>query len=320
MDNTCVSPGNSLLYSLILTYIYISPRLSSSNTIRIVIPLYYYQLDIYNPANVDFSDLAPNYCPTDLPVSLSPFPQGGTFSGPGIQTTFSNPRLVTPGSSASIQYAIVDGSCTSSVTHNTFVWNTTPVSIAGLAGSYCLDASPVNITVSRVGGSLVGRGVVLFSSTNNSTNSSMVTPDVYQLQFSPILAGIGNHTIIYTYVDPTTNCPNVFTTHATVYSTQDVDFQGLPPALCINQSPLTLVGSRNTLPGVFEGPSSGLKKSGENSAELDPRLLSGPGVYNITYRVGNGSECADISVTKQVIALECQLLDNIRLYIYIEHI
>ena len=76
----------------------------------------------------------------------------------------------------------------------TFTINALPtVSFTGLAASYCQDAAAVTLTGNQSGGTFTGNGV-----TNNGNGSA---------SFNPATAGVGTHSITYSYTDGNT-CTN----------------------------------------------------------------------------------------------------------------
>ena len=94
----------------------------------------------------------------------------------GVNWSTANPGLITNGISVT---ATGPGGCTSSpVTLNVFILNVTP-SITAI-GPFCQGAACVNLAATPSGGTFSGTGV---------SNG----------QFCPSTAGIGTHTITYTY-------------------------------------------------------------------------------------------------------------------------
>jgi hypothetical protein len=139
-------------------------------------------VDIYDLPVVSFSGLASDYCEDDGPVTLTGNPSGGTFSGPGITGNIFDPVAAGPGIHTITYFYTSDVGCTNSDIQNTTVHNLPVVSFTGLNVLYDLSEAPVTLIGSPSGGTFSGNGIV------GST-------------FNPGIAGVGIHTIIYSYSD-----------------------------------------------------------------------------------------------------------------------
>ncbi|QHT71730.1 PKD domain-containing protein [Rhodocytophaga rosea] len=136
--------------------------------------------------------IAKAYCIDAGDILLTGFPADndgaggvtGTFSGPGIvagSSTF-RPSLAGIGSHV-IRYTFTNLNGCSSFAEKTVVVNELPVvNFFGLAAQYCVDAAAVSLTGFPAGGVFTGKGI---------SGSS----------FNPSIAGVGTHTIRYTYSD-----------------------------------------------------------------------------------------------------------------------
>jgi gliding motility-associated-like protein len=128
--------------------------------------------------------------------------------------------------------------------------------------SVCVNANPISLTGGTpAGGTYSGTAV---SGTN----------------FVPSVAGVGIHTITYTYTD-IHNCSNSASQTIEVLSVPTLAFPVLP-TLCANSTPINL--SSATPPG---GTYSGL---GVSSGTFDPSV-SGPGSFIITYSYTAANGC-----------------------------
>jgi len=109
-------------------------------------------------------------------------PTGGTYSGTGVLSGVFDPAAAGVGTH-NITYVYTDGNtCTDSAT-NTVTVNPLPVVTMSALGEICVSASPLTLNVgSPTGGTYSGTGV---------TNGV----------FDPAVAGVGTHTITYTFVD-----------------------------------------------------------------------------------------------------------------------
>ena len=204
-------------------------------------------------------------CPGNLSVlsTLSPFalaggtPAGGTFSGPGVNSGMFNPATAGEGVKT-ITYSYTDPStnCSSSCTFTITVTTPGTVTCPGNA-SVCINVAP--FALSALGGSPVGG---TFSGTGVSDGN-----------FNPSAAGIGVHTISYTYIDPSTNISSNCTFTITVHQQPAVTCPG-HSSVCINEGLIELTGG---LPGG--GAYSGL---GVSNGNFDPEA-AGAGTHTLTY-------------------------------------
>ena len=105
-------------------------------------------VDIYSLPVVNFSGLNPYYCIYSAPATLTGFPAGGTFSGPGITGNTFNPATAGAGTH-NIVYFYTDPvtGCSNQRTIQTTVDVPSVFSVGASATSYC-TGSGVNITLS----------------------------------------------------------------------------------------------------------------------------------------------------------------------------
>lgn len=170
---------------------------------------------------VIFIGLPTNIC-VDAPIqTLTGGPNGGTFAGPGMVGNHFNPALAGVGGPYNIVYTYTDGNgCTNSNTQPITVRPLPTLTISGLSAGYCLPAPAATLTVTPAGGMLSGPGIV-----GNT--------------FDPALAGVGTHTITYTYTDGF-NCTNSIA--QVVRVDLPVSFTGLAPMYCNDNPIVTLTG------------------------------------------------------------------------------
>lgn len=108
--------------------------------------------------------------------------------------------------------------------------------------------------------------------------------------FNPLLAGPGNHTIIYTLP----GCSSSDTAVLTVLAAPTATFSGLAASYCLNASAVSLSG--NPAGGQFTGP-------GVTGNSFNP-AAAGVGTHVIRYRLTNSLGCEGVdSMTVQVNAL-----------------
>lgn len=219
--------------------------------------------------------LALSYClPSSQVVSLSGYPTGGTFSGPGMSNNLFSPHNAGTGAKT-ITYTFTDiHGCVNSTTANTTI-NTTVATFTGLAAHYCLNSTPVTLT-----GNTAGSATGTFSGPGISGNT-----------FNPALAGVGGHTITYTLTNPTTGCTGVVTHTTVVHSLPLVSILNLPASQCVN-GPVVTVATSPATGGTLSGP-------GVTGYTFNP-ATAGIGTHTISYSWTNANNCT-VTATQTVV-------------------
>lgn len=213
---------------------------------------------------VTFTALANQYCISETSVTLSGSPSGGTFTGTGVTGNIFNPSVAGVGS-YTLTYTYTDANgCTNFATRTAVVVPLPVVSFTGLAAAYCVDAASAPLTGSPIGGTFSGVGI----SGNN---------------FVPSQAGIGTHTIIYTYTN-VFGCTNSASQSVVVNPLPVISFTGLGQDYCINETPATLVGNPQT--GTFSG-------AGISGNVFSP-AVAGAGVHAITFTYTDINGCTGV--------------------------
>lgn len=216
---------------------------------------------VYALPNVGLAGLASTYCTTSPDATLTGFPQGGSFSGTGVTQPDQFSPALAPGVST-VTYTYTDGNnCTNSYTQFVTVNQAPNVSFTGLASSYCEGDAPVFLTGTPSGGTFIGNGI--------SGN-----------QFNPVFAGIGSHTITYSYVAGN-GCSGSSTQNVFINAAPIVNVVGLAPEYCVNAPTVNLTGIPSG--GVFSG-SAGVSNSQFNPANA----VLGQNIVNYLYTDGNG--------------------------------
>ncbi len=209
-----------------------------------------------------FSGLSIVHCENDAPDTLTGLPAGGAFSGSITVDSIFDPAVAGPGLHA-ITYAYTDtNNCTNSFTGQTTVHPLPGVSFAGLSTSHCLGDGPIALTGSPAGGTFSGPGV-------NGSN------------FDPALAGLGIHTIIYTFTNGN-GCTNDTGQVVAVHPNPTASFTSLAADYCANDGPVPLSGT--PAGGTFSGP-------GVSGNNFDPPL-AGPGTHEVTYTYSDTNSCS----------------------------
>ena len=220
--------------------------------------------------------LAGTYCSSDASFALTGgSPAGGIYSGAGVSggTTF-DPATAGPGTHV-ITYTIGTGtSCVSSSTDAIVVEAVPSVSFAPVnTTSQCVQASGFTLEGgSPVGGTYSGTGV---------TNGV----------FDPAVAGIGTHTITYSFGSGT--CSGSATATYTVTAAPTVGLQLATTQVCSNAGSVPLSGG-TPAGGTFSG-------TGVTNGVFDPTGLA-PGNYTITYNFSAAGSCTGSATANIVVA------------------
>jgi len=123
----------------------------------------------------------------------------------------------------------------------------------------CIDGSSIELSGgSPEGGYYTGNGV-----------------DSLLSVFDPIVSGVGEHTITFTYENPNTACVSETSTVITVHELPDVNLELLVDTIVLNASPLLLSGGSPS-GGNYEGMGVDVE-----TGLFDPSI--GVGIYTISY-------------------------------------
>ncbi|MGH1437781.1 MAG: hypothetical protein ACRBG0_25310, partial [Lewinella sp.] len=154
-------------------------------------------------------------------------PTGGTYSGTGVTDdgngmTYSFDPAAAGVGTHTITYTFTDGNgCTNSASDDIEVFDVPAVSLTTALG-YCLDAPIANAPItggSPAGGVYSGPGV---TDLGNGTSYN----------FDPMVAGVGTHTITYTFTDGN-GCINSATSDLDVF---DCEYEATDPCGCLDNA------------------------------------------------------------------------------------
>lgn len=273
-------PATAGIGSHAITYTYSNGGCASTDTEN---------LTVFALTPVSFAGLGARYCLADPVVNLNGVPAGagGVFSGPGIANTGPGTATFDPASAGlglhEIVFTYTDAnSCINADTQ--FVQVGTPLSIAGLSSGYCINSVPVGIVGSPLGGSYG----VLAGLTDNGDGTAT---------FDPAIAGVGLHTIVYTYTDAF-GCINSINQTIRVYDLPSPFINNLLAGYCINNAPIVVTG--NYAPsGSFSG--AGIFDLGNGTARFSPALLTGGNTYSIQYRYTDPVSTCQNTITRNVV-------------------
>ena len=197
-----------------------------------------------------------NFCLGDVSVTLSfASPAGGTYSGPGVSNGDFDPEAAGAGiHTITYTYTDPNSGCTAADSITVEVFNLPTVSMTTL-NDLCIGEAAFTISGGTpAGGTYSGAGV---------TNGV----------FDPAVAGVGSHTIIYSFTDSISGCTSSDSVTITVDDIPQINF---PPfnALCLDGNALTL-DMATPAGGTYSG-------TGVNNNVFLPQSV-GAGTYLITY-------------------------------------
>lgn len=262
ISGTTFDPATAGVGTHVITFAYTDGNTCSNSTTQTVV--------VNAQPFVAISNVLPAYCVSVTNVPLTGIPAGGTFSGIGVSGNTFNPATAGQGSHT-ITYNYSDGNgCSNSVSQVVAVNPLPSLTISGLAPAYCVDATPVSIGGSPVGGTFSGAGM------SGTT-------------FSPALAGAGTFNVTYSYTDGN-GCSNTTSQGVVVNALPVVAFSGLNSSYCIgnfNAQPLTGAPAGGTFSGA-----------GISGTDFTPSS-AGVGTHVITYSYTDVNTCSN-SVTQTV--------------------
>ncbi|MFQ3576298.1 MAG: hypothetical protein SNJ77_07680, partial [Cytophagales bacterium] len=229
---------------------------------------------------INFTNPGTTFCLNNPLVSLSATPVGGVFSGNGIVGNQFNPAVAGVGSHT-LTYTFSDGNgCTNSAERIVEVLPLPVVVIDNPPTSFCINSPIVNLSASPLGGTFTGNGV--------SGN-----------QFNPSIAGVGNHTITYTFTDAN-NCNNSDEVIFTVNPLPILSLTPIPTPICTNNGIINL--SATPTGGNFSG-------SGVSGTVFNPSN-AGAGSHLITYNFTDANSCSNSISQTVVVNLEPTVILN----------
>ena len=257
-----VTTTNAGIYTVTMTN---ATGCTATSTIDVVLT----SLPVVTLSLVDTTD-----CTTSSALILNGgSPSGGSYSGDGVTGTNFDASVAGIGAHI-ITYTYSDGTCSNTATDEIEVFSLPPVSLTLSQDSNC-----INNTVLALGGGSPSGGV--YSGTGVSGNN-----------FNAISAGLGIHTITYSYTDAN-GCTNTSTDDMTVVDLQTVTLSLPDVDECLNSNSLTLSGGSPS-GGIFSG-------TGVSGTNFDASL-AGVGLHTITYSVTDAFGCIS-TATNSIIAV-----------------
>ncbi|MBD81148.1 MAG: hypothetical protein CL840_19680 [Crocinitomicaceae bacterium] len=222
---------------------------------------------------VSFGTLTP-VCENAQDFSLNTgSPSGGIYTGFGVFSGDFSPSSAKSGTHL-LSYIFTDtNNCTNSDTSSQVVYGQPTVSFTSL-GAICIDNGILTLSGgSPISGTYSGKGV---SGVN----------------FNPVVAGIGTHSIKYSYTD-SNNCQDSASKWITVNPLPTVSFGPLNP-VCSNLDSLVLSGG-SPGSGIYSG-------TGVSSGSFKPNI-AGVGTHTISYSFTDSNNCSNSDTSIQVVNL-----------------
>ncbi len=207
-------------------------------------------------------------------------PYGGVYTGPGVSDngdglTYDFDPATAGVGTHTIVYTFTDANgCMETAEDDVVVIALPALTFTALADA-CIDAglqSGSGATPS--GGVYSGPGVADGA-------------DGMNYSFDPAAAGLGTHTITYSYTDATTGCANTATDDVVVFALPVVLFTA-PADLCVDAGTVVVSGGAPT-GGIYSG--TGVTESA-GVYSFDPSA-AGVGVHTITYTYTDGNGCTN---------------------------
>ncbi|OFX90903.1 MAG: hypothetical protein A2X06_03910, partial [Bacteroidetes bacterium GWC2_40_22] len=233
-----------------------------------------FNVTISDPPVVTFAAIA-DVCQTDAAFNLAPRgnPVGGVYTGPGVDAAgWFFPSVAGPGAH-SISYTYPTTGCSSTAFQFVTV-NAIPVVTLPPFADVCIDSSPITLTTGAPAG------------------GTYTVDGVPSATFDPGAAGVGSHTIIYTYTSGL--CTNSATQTIDVNPLPVVAIGGLLVQQCNTQPAYPITGFPTDANGAFTG--SGITDNMNGTALFNPGA-AGLGLHNIEYTYTDINGCTN-SVTQ----------------------
>ena len=189
--------------------------------------------EVYAPNAAFISGLSTFYCENDESVNLIGNPVGGEFSGPGMtENTFNPMDAGEGGHTITYTYTDVSGALVS-IANNTIVDPIPEITFNNASNIFCITDATITLDATPYGGEWSGIGVTDFA-------------------FNPEDAGVGTHTINYTYMDESgAGCSNSLDQVIVVGDIVAASVENLDSIYCIDNEEvlLTMIPAGGVLSG-----------------------------------------------------------------------
>lgn len=223
-------------------------------------------------------------CEDDAPSTYSNLasPTGGVYSGTGVTdqgngVDFIFDPTATGAGIQPVTYTFTDGSgCTNTATINITV-NGLPTVAFTAPADLCVDAG----VQAGLGGGTPTGGVYSGTGVTDDGNGTSYS-------FDPAAAGVGTHTITYTFTDGN-GCTNSSTDNIEVFALPTVIFTALAD-LCIDAGVQAGLGGGTPPGGTYSG--TGVTDDGNGTTYSFDPAAAGVGTHTITYTYTDNNGCS----------------------------
>lgn len=264
-------PSEAGLGTTAITYTYINEFGCSSSSVQTI--------NVNNTADVIFNPLA-DVCVNSGLVELIAYPEGGTFTGEGVEGNFFNPAISGTGTFTLTYNYSSNEQCQGSASQTITVLPVTEITFE-LIPSVCINGEPVVLAANPVGGVFSGEGVI-------------------DNVFYPENVGIGTWPITYTYTNEG-GCISSVTVDIIVSPVPSPIIDPVSP-VCVYSEPITLTATPEG--GVFSG-------TGVIDNTFYPET-AGVGTWTVSYSFTNEFGCsASTSINIEVLAIPQVSIDGV---------
>lgn len=252
---------------------------------------------VYGTPVTGFTGLPVAVCMNEPAISLTGFPAGGVFTGPGISDNLFNPAVAGAGGPYPVTYSYTGpGGCMGSFTGFVIVHALPVVSIGGLQPAFCANSPSVSLTGFPSGGLFSGSGIF-----DNQFDPSLLPPG----SFSPVTYSVTDFN----------GCSSSITEMVSILPLPVVTVTGLSPLYCSSDAAVTIVASQPG--GVFSFSGNGLIDAGNGSAIFQPGMAGAGGPYHLTYTYTNVNGCTSVTQL-QVTVIDCPAYASLSMKMFLE--
>ncbi|MEQ9298489.1 MAG: hypothetical protein RIF33_08000, partial [Cyclobacteriaceae bacterium] len=204
-------------------------------------------------------------------------PTGGVYSGTGVTDGGNGTSYSFNPSTAGVGTHIITYTNDGSATDNIEVFTLPTVTFTSLA-DLCIDAG---VHAGLSGGTPTG-GVYGGAGVTDDGNGMTYS-------FNPASAGVGTHTITYTFTDGN-SCTNTATDDVEVFALPTAAFTALAD-ICVDGGLQAGLGGGTPTGGVYSGP--GITDGGNGMTYSFDPTTAGVGTHTLTYTFTSGGGCSD---------------------------
>ena len=252
---------------------------------------------VYGTPVTGFTGLPAAVCMNEPAISLTGFPAGGVFTGPGISDNLFNPAVAGAGGPYPVTYSYTGpGGCTGSFTGFVIVHALPVVSIGGLQPAYCANSPSVALTGFPAGGVFSGSGI-------------------FGNQFDPSLLLPGSSNPVTYSATGMNGCSNSVTHIVNILPLPAVTITGLAPLYCSTDGAVTIVASQPG--GMFSFSGTGFTDAGNGTAIFNPGMAGIGGPYTLAYTYTNGDGCTSVTQL-QVSVIDCPAYATLNVKMFLE--